>query len=83
MSDLADIERMAVMGLEADNEQMFIAHYLDIFKGQNITFVARHDDYKEIEAEQSFLLSKTKMGRDRRTKATKGGHEATRSRRLE
>ncbi len=60
MSDLGEIERMAVMGLKADHEQMFIANYLEIFKGQKITFVARHDDYDHVEAEQSFLFSRRK-----------------------
>lgn len=60
MTDLGEIERMAVMGLDANQEQMFIANYLKIFRGQNITFVARHDDYDHIEAEQSFLFSKRK-----------------------
>ena len=60
MIDLEEIERMAVINTppNPNHEQIFMAHYLEIFDNQKITFVARHADLDEIINQQGFFRAK-------------------------
>lgn len=55
MADLEAVHRMAVFGLSPEHEQIFMANYLQIFREQSVTFVARNDDLYKIMDEQDLL----------------------------
>lgn len=59
--ELSRLERCAVFGLDGEQEQIFMAEYIDTFPGRNITFIERQR-IVGITSEQDFLpgrLNKT------------------------
>lgn len=52
--ELSRLERCAVFGLDGEQEQIFMAKYIDTFPGRNITFIERQR-IAGITTEQDFL----------------------------